>query len=117
MTQRDKKREDMKDEAEKAKGGRTAKKMTKEIFTVKHHTNQARRKETERGAENKRARAGWSLGNMEKWVFLILLVMNAGSGDPLNKRENIVDADPWKTVDCKESMVRERNSQEHDTRT
>ena len=50
-------------------------------------------------------------GENGKCVFLIFLVMsifevaNAVSGDPKNKRENIVDADPWKTADCKESMV------------
>ena len=47
-------------------------------------------------AETKRARAGWCLVNMEKWVFLILLVMsifevvNAASGDPMHKRENMM---------------------------
>ena len=62
-------RKEMKDEAEKAKEEGKAEKMAKEIFTVKHHTNQARRIETESGAENKRARAGWSLGRMENVCF------------------------------------------------
>ena len=47
----------------------------------------------------------------------IFEVANAASGDPINYRENIVDADPWKPVDCKEWMVWERKSQEQYPRT
>ena len=46
--------------------------------------------ETKSGAEKKRAKARLCLGNMEKWVFLIHLVMfifevaNAASSNPIN---------------------------------
>ena len=42
-------------------------------------------------------------------VMSIFEVVNAASGDPMHKRENIVDADPWKTGRLQRNITREHD--------